>query len=148
MPTDTHAPVGYPIAWCAMSGEPGHDELPYPWQTNKQPHDGSGSTGPTDAAKERRDLIGWLALATIGLLVTWLAVRGGARLGTASAPFLGSYRLEISPMSLVAPVVAAIVVAAAWRGWFRRAPWWVVSLGSAVGLFGWAVGLALVDGVG
>jgi methylthioxylose transferase len=131
-----------------MSGEPGQHELADSRQANKRPVGGPGSTGATDVARQRRDLIGWLALAAVGLLTTWLAVRGGARLGTASAPFLGSYRLEISPMSLVAPVVAAVVVAAAWRGWLRLAPWWLVSLGSAVGLFGWAVGLALVDGVG
>src|SRR4051794_3107572 len=115
MPTDTHAAVGYPIAWCAvMSSE-------------------------TSEAKrtERRDLIGWFTLVTIGLLVTWLAVRGGARLGTASAPFLGRYRLEISPMSLVAPVVAVVVLGAAWRGWFDRAHWRLVSLGSGAGLFAW-----------
>jgi methylthioxylose transferase len=147
MPTDTHAPVGYPIAWCAMSGEPGQGELAEPWQAAEHPPGGAGSAGAAGIARERRDLVGWLALAAVGLVVTWLAVRAGARLGTASAPFLGSYRLVVSPMSLLAPIVAAVVVGAGWRGWFRRAPWWLVSAGSAAGLFGWAVSLALVDGV-
>jgi hypothetical protein len=124
MPTDTRAVVGYPIAWCAVT---------------------SGETGSAHRT-ERRDLFGWLVLVSVGLFVTWLAVRGGARLGTASAPFLGRYRLEISPMSVVAPLVAVGVLGAAWRGCFDRLPWWTVSAGSAVGLFTWAVALAVVDG--
>lgn len=92
--------------------------------------------------RERNDLIGWLMLVGGGLLLTWLAVESGARLGTASAPFLGRYRFEVSPLSLVAPVVAVVVL------WFARHPprrgWLPLS---ALGLFAWAVSLALVDGV-
>lgn len=117
MPTDTRAPVGYPIACGVVS------------------------------TRERKDLGGWLTLVSIGLLVTWLAVEGGARLGTASAPFLGRYRFEISPLSLVAPAIAAGVLFAAVRGRFDTAPWWKVRIGSALGLFAWALSLAVVDGL-
>jgi hypothetical protein len=99
------------------------------------------------STRERKDLAGWLTLVSIGLLVTWLAVEGGARLGTASAPFLGRYRFEISPLSLVAPLVAVGILYAAVRGRFDTAPWWMVRAGSALGLFTWAISLALVDGL-
>jgi hypothetical protein len=99
------------------------------------------------STRERKDLAGWLILVSAGLLVTWLAVEGGARLGTASAPFLGRYRFEISPLSLVAPVVALGILYAAVRGRFDSVPWWVVRAGSALGLFTWAISLALVDGL-
>ncbi len=116
MPTDTRAPVGYPIACSAVR------------------------------TREQRDLAGWLLLVSVGLLVTWLAVRGGARLGTASAPFLGSYRFEVSPLSLAAPAVAVAVLAFTRRGLMDRLPWWAISAGSALGLLTWSVALALVDG--
>lgn len=118
MPTDTRARVGYPIA-----------------------------CGTVSTSRERKDLVGWLVLVSAGLLLTWLAVEGGARLGTASAPFLGRYRLEVSPLSVVAPLVAGAVLFAAMRGWFESMPWSRLRLVSAVGLFGWAVSLALVDGL-
>ena len=60
--------------------------------------------------RELRDLLVWLVLAAVGLALTACAVRYGARLGTASAPFLGSYRFQVSPLSLVAPLVAATVL--------------------------------------
>ncbi|HCT77186.1 MAG TPA: hypothetical protein DGT23_11465, partial [Micromonosporaceae bacterium] len=60
--------------------------------------------------REQKDLAGWLLLVLVGMFVTWLAVRSGARLGTASAPFLGRFRFEISPLSLVAPIVAVVVL--------------------------------------
>src|SRR5581483_2203733 len=116
MPTDTRAPVGYPIAWCAVD------------------------------KRERTDLATWLLLAGIGLLITWLAVRGGARLGTASAPFLGSYRFAISPLSLLAPAVAAGALLATWRGRLEAIPWWMLQIACAAGLFAWSIALALVDG--
>jgi hypothetical protein len=96
--------------------------------------------------REQKDLAGWFLLVSVGLLVTWLAVRGGARLGTASAPFLGSYRFEISPLSMAAPLVAITVIAIAHRGLLTTVPWWVIRIGSAAGLFTWSIALALVDG--
>ena len=103
--------------------------------------------GPTRAHRdEERDLAGWLVLAVAGVLATWLAVRAGARLGTAGAPFLGTYRLEISPATLLAPAVAAIVLLAAARGWWERLSWPVVmAAGYAAGL-AWTLALAVVDG--
>jgi len=95
---------------------------------------------------ERTDLVGWLVLAAVGALATWLAVRGGARLGTAGAPFLGSYALTISLASVLAPMVAAGVVAAAYRGWWERMKWPLVLLsGWLVAVF-WTLSLALVQG--
>lgn len=117
MPTDTRAPVGYPIAWCAVR------------------------------TREQKDLAGWLLLVLVGMFVTWLAVRSGARLGTASAPFLGRFRFEISPLSLVAPIVAVVVLGLARRGKFDSMPWWLLRIGAAVGMFAWALSLALVDGL-
>lgn len=116
MPTDTRAPVGYPIAWCAVD------------------------------RRERTDLATWLLLAGLGLLITWLAVRNGARLGTASAPFLGSYRFAVSPLTLAAPAVAAAVLYLTWRGRLETMPGWVLRIGCAAGLFAWSIALALVDG--
>ncbi len=86
-------------------------------------------------------------LVAVGVFFTWLAVRSGARLGTASAPFLGRYRFEISPLSLAAPVVAGAVLFTARRGYLDSVPWWVIRVSSAAGLFAWAVSLALVDGL-
>jgi methylthioxylose transferase len=98
-------------------------------------------------ARELRDLLTWFALAAIGLALTAWAVHSGARLGTASAPFLGRYRLQLSPLTLLAPVVAAAVLALAVSGWFDRANFrllLVVAYGSALA---WALSLALVDGL-
>ena len=95
---------------------------------------------------ERRDLAGWLVLAGLGVLVTWLAVRGGARLGTAGAPFLGTYRLEIGPATLLAPLVAVAVLWATARGWWERIPWPSVLVTSAVTGLAWALSLTAVDG--
>jgi methylthioxylose transferase len=95
---------------------------------------------------ERRDLAGWLVLAGLGVLVTWLAVRGGARLGTAGAPFLGTYRLEIGPATALAPAVAAAVVVATVRGWWDRWTWPAVLVASGGAACAWALALTAVDG--
>ncbi|GIF72712.1 hypothetical protein [Asanoa siamensis] len=95
---------------------------------------------------ERSDLVGWLVLAAVGALATWLAVRGGARLGTAGAPFLGSYTLTISLASVLAPTVAAGVVAAAYRGWWERMKWPLVLLSGWLVAVLWTVSLALAHG--
>jgi hypothetical protein len=93
-----------------------------------------------------RDLLCWLVLIASGLALTAWAVRSGARLGTASAPFLGKYRLQLSPLSLLAPVVATAVLALGIGGWFERVRWGVVlTVGYLAGL-AWALSLALVDG--
>ena len=95
---------------------------------------------------ERTDLLGWLVLVAVGALGTWLAVRAGARLGTAGAPFIGTYQLTISLASGLAPVVAAAVVAATYRGCFERMKWHFVPLmGWLIG-FAWTLALAVGDG--
>jgi methylthioxylose transferase len=73
---------------------------------------------------ERRDLLGWALLVAAGLLFTWLAIRGGARLGTAGAPFLGAYRLRLGPGTALAPAVAAAGLALAARGWSAMRRCW------------------------
>jgi methylthioxylose transferase len=95
---------------------------------------------------ERRDAALWLAFALVGLGLTGLAVRGGAQLGSAGAPFLGRYRLQVGPGSLLAPAVAAAVLVGAARGWLQRCRWGaLLGYGYAAAL-GWALALALVDG--
>ena len=95
---------------------------------------------------ERRDLLGWALLVAAGLLFTWLAIRGGARLGTAGAPFLGAYRLRLGPGTALAPAVAVAGLALAARGWFDRLPWRLVLPVGYAALLAWAVALALTDG--
>jgi len=95
---------------------------------------------------ERRDIAGWLLLCAAGALLTWLAVRSGARLGTAGAPFLGRYGVELGPASLAAPAVAATVLTLAVRGWISRARWNFVLTASYVLTFAWTVALAIADG--
>jgi methylthioxylose transferase len=95
---------------------------------------------------ERRDLLGWLLLAAVGAILTWVAVRAGARLGTAGAPFEGHYRWRLGPASLLAPAVAAAVLAAAALGWFDRTRWPAVLLTGYAGMLAWALALAAVDG--
>jgi methylthioxylose transferase len=94
-----------------------------------------------------RDLVWWTALIAIGLALTAWAVRFGARLGTASAPFLGFYRLQLTPLSLLAPAVAAAVLAAAAAGWFERARWGLVLTAGYLAGLAWALSLAVVDGL-
>src|ERR1700761_3237763 len=89
-----------------------------------------------------RDLVWWLVLIAAGLALTAWAVRSGARLGTASAPFLGRYRLQLSPASLLAPAVAAAVLGAAAAGWFERTRWGLVLAASYLAGLAWALSLA------
>lgn len=95
---------------------------------------------------QRADLLAWLALTGIGLGLTWLAVRGGAQLGTRSAPFLGSYRFTIGFASALAIIVAAAVIYGAQRGRFEELPFRSVLVLGWAATFGWALSLALVDG--
>jgi hypothetical protein len=97
-------------------------------------------------ARERRDAVHWTAISVIGLIVTALAVYGGARLGTASAPFLGRYRVHVGAGTLLAPAVAVGVLIAAARGWWERATWAATQLSAYGAALAWALALALVDG--
>ncbi|NUO57943.1 MAG: hypothetical protein HOV71_23760 [Hamadaea sp.] len=87
-----------------------------------------------------------MALVTVGTAATWLAVRAGVALGTASAPFLGRYRVEIGPATVLAPLIALSVLTFAHRGWFHSARWGMLVIVSYCGLLLWSVGLAYVDG--
>jgi len=100
----------------------------------------------TSRRRERDDLFTWLALVTVGTAATWLAVRAGVALGTASAPFLGRYRVEIGPATVLAPLIALSVLTFAHRGWFHSARWGMLVIVSYCGLLLWSAGLAYVDG--
>lgn len=92
------------------------------------------------------DLASWGALTAVGLGLTALAVNSGARLGTASAPFLGAYRVQLTPLSLLAPLVAAVVVAVGINGVLDRLRWRIVVTLSYLAALAWAFSLALADG--
>jgi hypothetical protein len=100
----------------------------------------------SEGQAERRDLLIWLWLTGIGLALTWVAVRGGAQLGTRSAPFLGSYRFAVGFASVLAPAVATAVLLAAHRGRFERGSFGSVLVLGWWASFTWALTLALVDG--
>lgn len=94
----------------------------------------------------RTDLWRWIVLLAVGLALTWLAVHRHARLGTASAPFIGSYRFKVEPGTLLAPTVAIAVLIAAAQGLHRRMPWRWLLLTSYLATAAWTFALALVDG--
>jgi hypothetical protein len=96
--------------------------------------------------KEWLDAAGWLFVALVGLTLTAVAVRSGAALGTASAPFLGRYRLQVGPASLLAPAVAGAVLLVVARGWLDRLRWSLVLGFGYLAALAWALSLALVDG--
>jgi hypothetical protein len=98
------------------------------------------ASGPS--AREWRDAAGWGVLTLVGLAAVALAVEGGAQLGTASAPFLGRYRWEVGPASLLAPGMALTVLLVAARGWFDGVRWGVVLVWSYVAALAWALALA------
>jgi hypothetical protein len=110
---------------------------------------GSGGTPPDTAETSRRawlDLACWCALVAVGLAFTAIAVEGGAKLGTASAPFLGAYRIQLTPLSLLAPTVAVLVVVVGVTGLLDRLRWRVAVTLSYLGALAWAFALALADG--
>src|SRR3954468_22715276 len=104
------------------------------------------SDRPWTAHRERRDALCWLLLGLGGLAFAALAVQLDARLGTASAPFLGRYKIRVGPGSVLAPAVAAGTLWLAATGRFTRLRWHEIQLfGYTAGLV-WAIALALVDG--
>jgi hypothetical protein len=107
---------------------------------------GPGAQEIPDASRQIRDAVWWSVLALAGLALTALAVRLGARLGTAGAPFLGRYRVELGPATVLAPIVAAAVLVVAARGLLDRLPWRYVLVWSYVAGLAWALALAVVDG--
>ncbi|MGB9378295.1 MAG: hypothetical protein WCB04_12355 [Mycobacteriales bacterium] len=95
---------------------------------------------------QRGDLLKWLLLAVTGLAVTAIAVHAGARLGTASAPFVGRYRVALTPGSLLAPAVAVAVLVAVARGATQRIEWRPLLASAYAAALAWAFSLAAVDG--
>src|SRR5262245_25644489 len=132
MPTDTHRSVGYPIPLWAVSSV---------WRPSS-----SWEAAGVDTRSQRRDLALWLLLTLLGLGITLVAVRTGAELGTASAPFLGSYRISLGGATVLAPAVAALTIVATARGFFERVRFGVALTLAYVGSLAWAIALALVDG--
>jgi hypothetical protein len=99
------------------------------------------------AHRESTDALSWAIFAACGLAVSALAVHLDARLGTASAPFLGRYDLRFGPASLLAPIVAATVILLTLRRSFEYLPWHIVQILSYGTALAWALSLALVDGL-
>lgn len=97
--------------------------------------------------RERRDALGWIVLVVAGLAVSAVAVHADARLGSASAPFLGKYQVRLSIGSLAAPSVATCVIVLVRTGIAERQPWWKIQLFGYLGSLAWALSLALVDGL-
>src|SRR2546430_6601566 len=92
-PTGHACPVGYPIAWSAVTS-----------RNEKTPR-----------RRELDDLTIWLVLSVIGLAAAWFTVAQHARFGFQAAPFAGRYRLALGPATLLAPVVAVLVLLASVR---------------------------------
>jgi hypothetical protein len=99
------------------------------------------------AHSEHTDALGWALIAAGGLALSALAVHLDARLGTASAPFLGRYEVRIGPGSVLAPTVAAVVIFLAARGKFTRSGWPAIQFFAYVAALAWTLALALVDGL-
>src|SRR5438477_1048100 len=98
------------------------------------------------AHRESTDALSWAIFAACGLALSALAVHLDARLGTASAPFLGRYDLRLGPASLLAPIVAATVILLTLRRSFEYLAWHIVHILSYGTSLAWALSLALVDG--
>ena len=127
-------------------GRSGAEEAPEPNLNQSNVADETSAPDVEAPGGQRRDLAIWLALTAAGLTFTYLAVRGGAELGTRSAPFLGSYRFNIGFATLLGPAVAAVVVLTALNRRFDRISFGRLLALSWAGSFAWAVALAFVDG--
>ncbi|MDQ6648947.1 MAG: hypothetical protein M3Z02_02315 [Actinomycetota bacterium] len=107
--------------------------------------DGTAAAG-WPARTEWRDGVGWLLLVGAGLALTALAVALHARIGTASAPFTGRYRVKITPGTLLAPAVAVAVLAGVRARLHERLGWRWLMLTGYLAALAWALALAVVDG--
>jgi methylthioxylose transferase len=99
------------------------------------------------AHRERTDAVGWALLAGGGLALTALAVQLDARLGTASAPFLGRYDIRLGAGSFLAPIVAAGMILLTVRRTLDHWRWSIVQAFAYVATLAWALALALIDGL-
>jgi hypothetical protein len=96
--------------------------------------------------RQRQDLLIWFLLSAAGLLITYAAVRGGAQLGTRSAPFLGSYRFNLGLASVLGPAWATMVIVCSRRGVLEKLRWPVLLAAAWAASLAWSLALALVDG--
>lgn len=96
--------------------------------------------------REMSDLAWWLILAATGLSATALVVHVHAQLGTASAPFVGRYRLKVDPGTVLAPAVAVAVLIASVRRLPDRLPWPGLLAAAYAAALAWTLSLAVVDG--
>lgn len=88
----------------------------------------------------------WAVLVAAGGALTAVASAADARLGTGAAPFTGRYSLHVGAASVIAPVVAAVVILAMRSRVHERMRWGLLLVWSYAFAAAWAVGLALVDG--
>jgi methylthioxylose transferase len=123
-PTGHACPVGYPIAWSAVTS-----------RNEKTPR-----------RRELDDLTIWLVLSVIGLAAAWFTVAQHARFGFQAAPFAGRYRLALGPATPLAPVVAALVLLASVRAVLDRYRFGVLQVAAYLAGLSWSLSLAAVAG--
>ena len=88
----------------------------------------------------------WAVLVAAGVALAALSVHQGWRLGVGAAPFTGTYDLKIDAGTILAPIVAAVVLAGVRRGLTDTLRWrWLLPAGYVAAL-AWCLALAAVDG--
>ncbi|MFL6139332.1 MAG: hypothetical protein ACJ74O_16225 [Frankiaceae bacterium] len=115
--------------------------------------DGTGRTGRAFGARPAaspgwaaRDAATWIAAVAVGAALSAAAVLTRAPLGTAAAPFSGRYRLVLDSGSMLAPALAAVVIAAVVARVHERLGWRALLAAGFAVAAGWTYALALVDG--
>lgn len=100
------------------------------------------------AADERRatDAATWLLLGAAGIGLALAARAAGLRVGVPGAPFTGEYRFKVEVGTVLAPAVAAAVLAAVRGGLPERLGWRRLLLLSWLATLAWSLALAVVDG--
>ncbi len=102
--------------------------------------------GPSEGARQVREVLTWAALVAAGLAITAIAVALSAKVGSPSAPFTGRFRFKLEIGTLLAPATAVTVLAAVRAGIADRLRWPVLLAVAYAAALWWAVSLALVDG--
>lgn len=88
----------------------------------------------------------WLIAVGLGVAFAVIAVKANWRLGTAGAPFTGSYRAKFELGTLLAPIAAAVVLWRLRRKQRVRLSWPRRLTAGYLAAAAWTAGLALVDG--
>lgn len=88
----------------------------------------------------------WAVLVAAGVALAAISVHQGWRLGVGAAPFTGTYDLKIDAGTILAPIVAAVVLAGVRRGLTDTLPWRWLLLAGYVASLAWSLALAAVDG--